>query len=66
MAAPVIVDGESINENEKDTQKTSTDTLENGEPGHVNYPHGFKLIAIMFALCLTVFCVALDNTVCLL
>lgn len=29
----------------------------------VEYPTGFKLTAIMVALCLTVFCVALDNTV---
>jgi hypothetical protein len=28
-----------------------------------NYPTGLKLATIMTALCLTVFCVALDNTV---
>lgn len=30
---------------------------------HQNHPHGFKLFVIMFALCLAVFCVALDMTI---
>lgn len=29
-----------------------------------DYPGGFRLLTITFALCLAVFCVALDNTVC--
>jgi hypothetical protein len=27
------------------------------------FPRGLKLVTIMLALCVTVFCVALDNTV---
>lgn len=30
------------------------------------YVKGFELISLVLALCLAVFCVALDNTVCLL
>lgn len=28
-----------------------------------DYPHGIKLLAITLALCLSVFCMALDNTI---
>jgi hypothetical protein len=34
------------------------------EPEHDDSLHGAKLISIVVAVCLAVFCIALDNTVC--
>lgn len=40
-----------------------SDLSDSGDSGVEEYPTGFALATITFALCLAVFCVALDNTV---
>ena len=48
---------------EKEAGSTSKSTAENNEEEDSNYPHGAKLWVILLALCLSVFLVALDQTI---
>ena len=43
-------------------QKTVTQQRRDAEAG-IEYPTGLKMLTIVFALCLAVLCVALDNTI---
>lgn len=52
------------------SSEKATNNLQDQDDAPINekaeadgYPKGLKLFAIMLALCLAVFCVALDNTV---
>ena len=52
-------------ENEKPVPTVpGDDSIQNEDAETTEYPKGFKLATVIFALCLSVFCVALDNTVC--
>ena len=52
-------------ENEKPVPTApGDDSVRNVDAEATEYPKGFKLATVIFALCLSVFCVALDNTVC--
>lgn len=57
---PDIKDTEAVTESEKDVKPNKD------EEDDIEYPHGPKLWIILSALCLAVFLVALDQTVCLL
>lgn len=55
---PDIKDTEAVTESEKDVKPNKD------EEDDIEYPHGPKLWIILSALCLAVFLVALDQTVC--
>ncbi|KAF2003436.1 MFS general substrate transporter [Amniculicola lignicola CBS 123094] len=58
-------DAKEMQADEKDASRTSQDGNGNGEEEDdgFEYPTAWKLTAITIALCLSVFCMALDNTI---
>lgn len=50
-------------QNEKKDGEPQEATAEEQEEDDEDYPSGFKLAMITIALCLSVFCMALDNTI---
>ena len=54
-------DAHDSHEPDNELEKTPTNLATNG--GEIVYPQGYKLGAILAALCLAVLCVALDNTI---
>lgn len=64
----VISGGSSFTQHTFDTEYSHDDILVNGPPrerssADSQYPTKWKLAVIMVALCLAVFCMALDNTI---
>ncbi|CAD0105963.1 unnamed protein product [Aureobasidium uvarum] len=52
-----------VSGDEKPVAGVDSDATQNDEDTDIVYPGGFKLTLITIALCLAVFCIALDNTI---
>ena len=60
---PIITTSDGTSNNANVGEKSEANAGESNEEEDVDYPTSWKLALITIALCLSVFCLALDNTI---